>query len=482
MLSRRAFVRQAAAGVAGLSIAPAWLPVSASARARKILVIGAGMAGLSTAFELAAQGHDVTVLEARSRPGGRVFTLRESFADGLYADAGAMQVYDSHTRAQRYIKQFGLELDPIGTTAPITVMQLMGRRIDTRPGEPIQYPFALSDEERADKRSLYARYVVPHLKAIYEADANGRLLEQFGKYDGMTFAEFTRSQGASAAAVRILNLGLPIGLGDGGDHHSALNLLREAAYRQLRKESFTIRGGTDRLPKALASRLGERIHYGTPVVRVEQDAAGVRVTATPRGTPRVFTADRLVVAVPFAVLHRVEFSPALPRDTREAIEQLPNTSVVKVFVQTRTRFWIADGQSGFASTDGPVSLVSERTINQPGTRGILEAYVVGAHARRLCGLSQDARLAAVTSDLAPLFPKIAEQYEAGTSKCWVEDEWSRGAYAWFKPGQMSRFLPVLGRAEGRIHFAGDHTSPTPGWMEGALHSAERVVKEIGATS
>jgi monoamine oxidase len=196
----------------------------------------------------------------------------------------------------------------------------------------------------------------------------------------------------------------------------------------------------------------------------------------------VFAADRVVVAVPFAVLRRVEFSPPLPRDTREAIEQLPNTSVVKVFVQTRTRFWIAEGQSGYASTDQAVSLVSERTINQAGTRGILEAYVVGPHARRLCGLSQDARLASVTSALATLYPGIAEQYEAGTSKCWDEDEWSRGAYAWFKPGQMARFLPVLGRTEGRIHFAGDHTSPTPGWMDGALHSAERVVKEIGATS
>jgi monoamine oxidase len=484
VLSRRAFVRRAAAGVAGLATAPAWLPVSVSARAQKILVIGAGIAGLGTAFELAAQGHDVTVLEARTRPGGRVFTLRESFADGLYADAGAMQVYDSHARAQRYIKQFGLELDPIGATPGATLMQVMGHRIESRPGQPAApWPFALNEDEKAlTSGGLYAKYVTAHLKSIYDADAKGELLAQFGKYDGMTLSELVRSQGASANAARIINLMLPIGLGDGGDHHSALNLLREAAHRQPRKQSFTIRGGTDRLPKALASRLGERIHYGTPVVKVEQDAAGGRVTAMPRGNARVFTADRVVVAVPFAVLRRVEFSPPLPRDTREAIEQLPNTSVVKVFVQTRTRFWIAEGQSGYASTDQAVSLVSERTINQPGTRGILEAYVVGPHARRLCGLSQDARLASVTSDLATLYPGITEQYEAGTSKCWDEDEWSRGAYAWFKPGQMARFLPVLGRAEGRIHFAGDHTSPTPGWMEGALHSAERVVREIGATS
>jgi monoamine oxidase len=471
-------VRQAAIGVAGVALSRIWV----GARAQKIIVVGAGMAGLSTAFELSALGHDVTVLEARTRPGGRVFTLRESFADGLYADAGAMQVYDSHTRAQKYVKQFELELDPIRAAAPGSLMHLMGQRIATKAGDPPQWPFPLNaDEQTLTAGGLYQKYVTPQLTAVLDADAQGRLLHEFGKYDAMTFAAYLRSLGASVNAIKILNAGLPIGLGDGGDQHSALNLLREAAYRSLRKQSFTIRGGTDRLPKALASRLGDRIHYGAPVVRIEQDASGVRVIAMPRGAARTFTADRVVCAVPYAVLRTVAFSPALSRDTSDAMYGLPNTSVVKVFVQTRTRFWIAEGQSGGASTDLPLTLLSERTINQPGTRGILEAYVAGAAARQLCALSQEARLRSVTADIARLFPAIADQYESGTTKCWDEDEWSRGAYAWFRPGQMTRFLPTLGKSEGRIHFAGDHTSPTPGWMEGALHSAERVVKEVTAS-
>jgi monoamine oxidase len=480
-LNRRAFVRQVATGVAGLSAAP-MLAYGQVSRAQRIIVIGAGMAGLSTAFELSALGHEVTVLEARTRPGGRVFTLRESFADGLYADAGAMQVYDSHTRAQKYIKQFELDLDPIRATAPGSLVHVMGHRIATKAGDPPQWPFPLNDDEKTlTSGGLYAKYITPQLKAVHAADSQGQLLAEFGKYDQMTFADYLRGQGASPAAISILKIGLALGLGDGGDHHSALNLLREAAYRSIRTQSFTIRGGTDRLPKALASRLGDRIHYGSPVVRIEQDASGVRVIAMPRGSARTFNADRVVCAVPYAVLRTVAFSPALSRDTRAAMDELPNTSVVKVFVQTRTRFWIAEGQSGGASTDLPLSLLSERTINQPGQRGILEAYVVGPAARQLCPLSQDERLRAVTADIARLLPAIADQYESGTSKCWDEDEWSRGAYAWFRPGQMTKFLPTLGKPEGRIHFAGDHTSPTPGWMEGALHSAERVVKEVGAS-
>lgn len=483
MLNRRAFIRRTAAGAIGLSAAALRVPVvRTSARAQRILVVGAGMAGLGAALELVNQGHDVTVLEARTRPGGRVFTMRDPFADGLYADAGAMQVYDSHQRVQRYIAQFSLDLDPIRPTAPGSLMFVMGHRIEVRPGAPPAWPFTLhADEQSLTIGGMFTKYVVPLLKDVHDADMAGQLLARFAKYDTMTFSDFLRAQGASPAAVAIMNAGLPTGLGDGGDHHSALNLLREAAYRQIRTQAFTIRGGTDRLPKALASRLGERIKYATAVARIEQDASGVRAIARRRGSTETFVADRLVLAVPFAVARSIEFHPALPAATRAAMEQLPNTSVVKVFVQTRSRFWLADGMSGGASTDLPIRLVSERTINQPGTLGILEAYVVGPDARRFCAMDDAARLQAAASDLAKLFPAVASQYAGGASKCWEDDEWSRGAYAWFRPGQMARFLPVIGRPEGRIHFAGDHTSPTPGWMDGALHSAERVVREISDT-
>src|SRR5262245_23417894 len=119
-IDRRTFLRRASTTAAVLAVRPADLLASASeprrvrtSQAQRILVLGAGMAGLGVATELVAQGHDVVVLEARTRPGGRVFTIREPFADGLYAEGGAMQVFDTHARVWRYIKQFNLETDPI---------------------------------------------------------------------------------------------------------------------------------------------------------------------------------------------------------------------------------------------------------------------------------------------------------------------------------------------------------------------------------
>jgi monoamine oxidase len=126
--------------------------------------------------------------------------------------------------------------------------------------------------------------------------------------------------------------------------------------------------------------------------------------------------------------------------------------------------------------------VYERTINQAGTRGILESYQAGATARASTRMSEADRLATTVAGMAKVYPGIIDQYEGGASKSWDDDEWSRGAYAWFKPGEMHSLLPHIATPEGRIHFAGEHASSSPGWMEGALESAERVVREVEDSS
>jgi monoamine oxidase len=122
--------------------------------------------------------------------------------------------------------------------------------------------------------------------------------------------------------------------------------------------------------------------------------------------------------------------------------------------------------------------VYERAINQPGTRGILESYMAGPNARRATAMSERERLALALDGMAKVYPDIREQFEGGASKSWDEDEWARGAYAWFAPGEMTSLMPHISTPDGRVHFAGEHASPSPGWMEGALESAERVVREI----
>jgi len=222
---------------------------------KKVVIIGAGLAGLSAGYELTQAGHDVTILEARNRPGGRVLTLREPFADGLYAEAGAMNVFDNHSWTLKYIRLFGLILDRSTSPNLASIAFIRGKRIPIKAGQAVVYPLHLSaSETNVARRELWDRYVGPVLKDLGDYTAAGWPTSQLMKYDDMTFYEFLRKQGASADAATLLGLGAYGGLGDGVRSVSALVLLREAAHRSGMTSNSYIRGGTDSLPKAFAAR------------------------------------------------------------------------------------------------------------------------------------------------------------------------------------------------------------------------------------
>jgi monoamine oxidase len=292
----------------------------------------------------------------------------------------------------------------------------------------------------------------------------------------MTFAELLRRQGASPDAVALMRLGQVDIWGDGVETVSALALLRELALRWKTRQSYLIQGGSDRLPKALATTLAEKIRYGAPVVAIEQDPRGVRVTWQDADGRQTLTADRVICTVPFSVLRTIPVSPPLAPAKRRAIEELAYTSVTQVYLQSRTQFWGAEGATLTANTDLPVMWCA--AFSHPGPRGILESFMTGPQARHAAAMAEGDRLAFTLAEMEKVFPGVRDHYEGGASYCWDQDEWARGDYAWFKPGQMTSLLPVIATPEGRIHFAGDHTSAWPGWMQGALESGNRAAKEV----
>jgi monoamine oxidase len=438
-----------------------------------VLVVGAGLAGLAAAYELTQAGHEVTVLEARTRAGGRVQTLREPFADGLHAEAGAATVSDTHDWTIHYARLFDLPLDPVPHSPGAILYQARGRRI----GDEASLPFDLTPEEKAlGRRGIRERYLLPLLHQVGDTTAPGWPGPELAELDRVSFAELLKSRGASPGAVSLLRMGFPDLLGDGADAVSGLDLLREAAQRDASKQSFTVRGGSDRLPLALAARLTGSIQYGSPVVRIEQDATGVRAVVRTGDVHRTLRGDYLICTVPFPVLRNVEIVPALPAEKRRAIAELQLTSVARIFLQTRTRFWEPQGLSGVVLTDRPWSLFP-RPADPDSRRGILESYWAGVEARRI-EKTGESPLPLAVRETAAVFPELPEQFEGGAAKLWDEDEWARGAYTWFKPGQMRTLLPVIARSEGRLLFAGEHTSDHPGWMQGALASGVRAAREV----
>ncbi len=447
--------------------------------AKRVIIVGAGLGGLSAAFELTQAGHEVTILEARARPGGRVHTLREPFSDGLHAEAGAMQVFDNHDWTMKYIKLFDLTLDPILPSNLASLYYLRGRRVEVRRGQNIEWPLDLLPDEKAPgHRGMGEKYVRPASMGVGNTTAPDWPPDSLKKYDQITFREFLRRQGASSDAVELLGLGWPSGLGDGVQTVSALDLLRESTHRAIMKQAYRIRGGSDLLPRAFAARLTDRIRYGAPVVRIEQDGRQARAVYLQAGARTSVTGDRLVCAVPFSVLRHIEIAPRFSLEKQSAIEQLLYTSVTRVYLQTRKRFWADEGLSGGATTDLSDMMIFDGAPNQPATRGILESYMAGARAREVMAMREGDRVSSTLELVEKVHPRIRENFEVGVSKCWDEDEWARGAYTWFKPGQMTSLLPHVAHQEGRIHFAGEHASSLPGWMQGALESGNRVAKEV----
>ncbi len=394
-ITRRQFLRRSAIAVAAAGLSRSQLSgavrnIVLTGPAKKVLILGAGMAGLVAAYELSKASHDVTVLEARTRPGGRVHTLHEPFSDGLFAEAGAARIPDNHDLTLKYVKELALPLEPFYPSRLNAVRFDRGRREEV----PI---------------------------------------------DGFTDA-MTQNYGGE--------------LGGGPERWHKMV------------------GGTDLLPKAFAQRLGEKIHYGSAVVRIEQDASQARVMFLKAGQRQTLTADKVLCTIPFSVLRNVEL-PALSERKRDIIKKTRYDAVSRVYLQTRNRFWEDKGLNGFAFAAGPIE-IWQPTWDQPGPRGILMTYARPGEAEKITKLKENERITTTLKQLDGIFGGLRDNFERGATKCWMDDEWSRGAWAFVG---LSEFFTAVASNE-RIHFAGEHLSAYSSWMQGAFASALRAVKEI----
>jgi monoamine oxidase len=453
----------------GLLAAPAFAQISALERrapAQRILILGGGLAGLCSAYELQQQGHDVTVLEAQLRPGGRVRTLRENLAPGLYVEAGAEAIPGAHEITQHYAKTLGLTLVPHEVPGARSLYHLQGRRII--PDAQTVWPFDLTAEERElGMAGLSRKYIAAAVTEAQSADWTRDPASAMKPWDAQTPGAWLRSKGASRGAAQLLTLGFGLEFG------SAASYLLHAVNSRGAGARTHVEGGNDRLPAAFAAKI-TTLRYGAPVRNVRQDDRAVHVTLA---TGQTLDADRAICALPCPAIGAIFADARLSPAKQTAIREQSYSRTVKVFLQSRTRFWLADRFSGNATTDLAIERLTPDPGDNPAGRGALTAYPIGPYAATLEQMSETARVAAAYEQARQIFPDLAAQYEGGISQAWGADPWQRGAFALHTPGQIG-YLAILARPEGRIHFAGEHTSAWTGWMQGALDSARRVVREI----
>ncbi|HVT15725.1 MAG TPA: NAD(P)/FAD-dependent oxidoreductase [Thermoanaerobaculia bacterium] len=487
-LTRRHFLGRAAWTAAALAACPRRALAGDAPAAqpgvpqRRVVVVGAGLAGLAAAYELVRSGHEVTVLEAQHRAGGRVRTLREPFPDGLYAEAGAVDHGEGYRHVVRYVKDFGLSVTSPVRPRKTVVVVVDGKRLEIKPGDKPVWPVALSAEERRiGIGEIFQRYILSVGSKIGDPTAPGWRLDRFTEYDRVSFADFLRGQGASEGAVHLMSVVATYGFG--WNEGSALHrLVADIALSQVGGigVGYLVNGGADRLPNAFATALRERIWYGAPATRILHEPGGVRVVFRQRGEERTLQADHVVCTAPVPALRKIAFTPELPARKRQIISQLSYVPVTRIFIQTRRRIWWERGYAGGSGTDLPIQLVQEhpplRAEDQ--TRGILEAFIRGPEALRVGAMDEEAQIAFAVANLDKVFPGLKDYVEGGVSIRWHDDPWIGGGFAFWKPMQFSGWMPELAAPEGRIHFAGEHTSVFARTQEGALESGNRAAREI----
>jgi monoamine oxidase len=481
-LDRRRFL-QALAAMSAAPLLPRATTADAHANGgthhggRRVVVLGAGLAGLGAAYNLMRHGYDVIVLEAQDRPGGRVQTVRDGFLGGGHAELGAIRIFDSHEYTLRYVREFGLDLTPYDSG--VRAFHMQGKRfLAPSAGQP--WPLdGFAAGEQPDPAARFGDYLgsgFAKLGDVFDPGWPGTVPSAL-ELDRTTMAGYMQSQGASATwrdwffaqEGRIARVNAAAGF----------------AVESLTTGSLigSIRGGNDRLPKALAAALGHRVRYRSEVVRIDQDAGGVTIGYRDRTGQHELRADRCVCALPFAPLRRVKIATPFSATKMAAINTLQYMAAARCYFQTRHRFWEHDplgplGGLNLVGTDTMAGRVWNTSSQQADPRlGMVHAYMFDTEALEFAGHGHR-RVPATRRLMRRLLPGLRGQVVGVAHKAWQEDPWAGGGWGWTQPGELRWMFPAMRRVEGRVHFAGEHTSLWIAWMNGALESGERVVAEI----
>jgi monoamine oxidase len=464
-LTRRRFV----AGTAGAAAAVAFGGAIALGRrgsdaSRRVIVVGAGLAGLAAAYELGKDGYEVVVLEARDRMGGRAYTVSEPFAGGQYAEAGGEYVDVPHRAMRAYARDFGIGLDDVRGGGGAAVAYVRGRRLRwARLRDwPALNPFysrlyrlgrGIDPDDPAAKGAELDKYAVSDL--IDRAGIRGT--------DRLVLETMIRD--------------------DYGVEPSELSLLGTVAAENYYEgtsdsgiEAFRIRGGNRRLVEELARRSSAEIQLSSPVTAIARDADSVAVEAG----GETFDGAWCVLAAPLPALRGIDFEPALPQPLAGAIAEMQYARVVKTMIQYRTRFWRRFGLSGDLFTDLPMGNAWEATDQQPGRRGILLAYAAGRTHDRLVEAADGDAPATVKAELDRVFPGSAKRALGSAAFDWAADPYAGGCWMQAAPGQVVPYWRAVREPVGRIVLAGEHASNMPGYMEGAVRSGIAAAATIEA--
>ena len=485
--SRRSVLKGAAVLGAGAAAPLGWSagPASAApvvAGRPRVVIVGAGLAGLSAAYRLKGAGISAVVVEAATRVGGRCWSITDVFGDGQVAEHGGELIDQGHTAVRQLAQELGLKLDNL----------LAAEQNGT---EPIYWfdngPYTYA-EATADIKTIWQQLHSDVSAASYPTLYNLSTQRGF-ELDHMSITDWITAYvpgGLASRLGQLLDVAYTIEYGGDSSVQSSLNMLYLLAYSgqgQLRifgpsNEKYHVAGGNGQIPTRLESLLKGQISRGTRLTALARNVDLTWTVTTQAGSIRKSqVADHVILTLPFSMLRQVDLTRAgFPELKQIAINELPMGTNSKLQLQFTDRHWRTLGGNGDSYSDAGYQSTWEVTRAQAGPSGILVDYTGGTIGADFASLTATQYAQRFLRQIEPLFPGITKKWNGKvTLDFWKTYPWTLGSYAYWKVGQYTRFSGVEKEAVGTCHFAGEHTSQDfQGYLNGAVETGYRAADEV----
>ena len=455
----------------GTALASTWRPRRLrAADTADVIIVGAGLAGLTAASWLEEEGYSTAIIEAKDRIGGRCHTLTDLSGK---PEAGGSSVGSMYARFIDFCDRLGVKKSPAVGSGFGTHIHIRGTNIRNEDwaGHDLN-PF------EGDARELTP------------AQYRSRMIRKYSLFDDLeswwepeitaqdrSLRDMMLAHGHSEAEVR-LGMDTNPGYGHSIDSLSAVHMMHVTnfAFHQMDGGPpmfWKIEGGNSSLVNAMAANLNAVIHRNTPVAVIRTSGNGVEVAAD---DGRVFSGKRAIVTLPFSALRFVRFDPPLNGAQAEAVQAMPYGSCFHAFVETDSNYWEDDGLPAGMWMDTTPGRIGPQTEN--GEAVGIYVFSTGRLAQYLNRLPKDAADARLIADLEAARPAAKGKIRVGRSWSWTNDPYAGGMYAYWRPGMIAKYKDKMAQPAGPVHFAGEHTSESTRGLEGAMESGERAAFEV----
>ena len=481
--SRRKFIRNMGLAAGSLTLLPSFL--KSTKTAPEIVIVGAGMAGLNAAYQFNKKGIRSSIFEASGRAGGRMYTVKDQFGEGITTDIGGEFVDTTHTDILQLMKEFNLEM------------------YDLREDKlsPKTFYFKGTPLSQSDLRTAITPYAKQIMKDVLSLPPliDHTTAASFRHFDEMSITGYLDSLGVEGWLYPFLDVVLTREYGTEASEQSAINFLimfvppmeNEPDYQLFghTHEVFKIKGGSQHLTDSIYGTLKEQVYFNQRLTKVRQlDSGKYELRFIRDKEEKLVLADYVLMTIPFSILRNISFSVPMPSEKRKCIDEMGYSNSCKFVIGVNQKPWRIANQQGYTFTDLTIGAGWDSSQMQNPYRGSFTVFGGGKQGEYVNETKETVLVEKFSSELNVIYPALENILTGKNMKfCWAGYPFSKGGYSAFKKGQWSTLSGWEATPVGNIFFAGEHVSKEyQGYMNGAAETSrvavELMVSKMNASS